>query len=320
MGLKGVLSRSKFFMSKHSPEICMIAGAVEFGLTIWSACKGTVKFQKAVEKHNERLAKLDALVEKVENGEDVDDDLKDIKATRMSVYTDTAKEFVKCYWPTMLLGAGTLATFGAGAWILNKRLVGATAAAAAALQRTRFLENHIESVEGREALEKLSGHGPDDMVVKTHVDEETGEEVVDELKFLKDRGSVFSVWWDAEHPDYSKQDGANKFTIRKRLNTCQKRLEQNGHLFYNEALRIFGYDGEDLIEAGQIYGWKWYGSCGDDEAKRHGAANRIDIGFDPADERITDKDFLLMFNVDPEPIVGAIGFKKRNDKIVPVTC
>lgn len=318
MGLKGVLSRSKFFMSKHSPEICMIAGAVEFGLTIWSACKGTVKFQKAVEKHNERLAKLDALVEKVENGEDVDDDLKDIKATRMSVYTDTAKEFVKCYWPTMLLGAGTLATFGAGAWILNKRLVGATAAAAAAIKQSRLLEDHIIKTEGREALMNLKGMGDKDAIVETHTDEETGEVIVDALKHPMNT-EAFCIWFDAEHQDFSKDPGSNKFWIKQRLRQCQRNLELEGHLFYNEALRIFGFSG-DLTESGQIFGWKYYGPDGVDEAHKHGAANFVDIGFNPDDPKITDREFLLQFNVDPEPIVGAIGFKKRNDKIVPVTC
>jgi len=329
MGIKeafiGGFSRAKFFTSKHSPEICMVAGTVELVLTVVSACKATVKFQTVLENHNARLAALDSVKEKIEKGEELDADeaeVQDIKSARMSVYAGTIVDGLKCYGPTILLGVGTALTYYAGFRVLNKRFIAVSGVAAKLLKENRESERRCEERHGTEVLKDIKGVGNEDTIIETHKDEETGEEVVDGISH-SELGDVFSIWFDAEHPDYRKLPGANKAMLEKRLYTCQRRLEIEGHLFYNEALRIFGYEGKDLKEAGQIYGWVYYKDP--EEARKHGAANVISAGIAP---RGINKDFynglvnecLLMFNVDPEPIIGRCGFGTKRDKVVPITC
>ena len=103
---------------------------------------------------------------------------------------------------------------------------------------------------------------------------------------------------------------------------CGKKVHGNNVMIVGkeQARPPYGYD--ELFEAGQYYGWVKYKT--DEEARLHGADNRVDIGLLKAiNEEFNKgmrKEAFLSFNVDLYPITDRCGFKKRNTKMEPVVC
>lgn len=326
MGIKnvavGTFGRVKLFTTKHSPEICMVLGTAELVGAIFTACKATLKFKDTLDEYERRSQTLDQVAEAQKNGTATPQEAaRDIKQDRMGLRWGLAKNAVKCYWPTVLLGVASAATFFAGFSTLNSRLADASAVAASLLMKNRDLEKKIEEKLGPEALKKVSGMDPEDATVSTHKDPETGEVVADGVSYKNVR-DTFGVWFDAEHKDYDKVDTANWYWLHRRQDILNRKLDQEKFLYLNDALRILGYDDDELFEAGQYYGWVKYKT--DEEARLHGADNRVDIGLLKAiNEEFNKgmrKEAFLSFNVDLYPITDRCGFKKRNTKMEPVVC
>lgn len=326
MGIKdtavGLFGRAKLFTSKHSPEICMVLGTVELVATVVSACKATLKFKETLDEFERRSTTLDRIAEAQANGTATEDEAaRDVKHDRIGLRWGMAKSVVKTYWPTALLGVATAATYFAGFNTLNSRLADASAVAASLLMKNRDLEKQIEERLGEEALRKVKGMSSDQAVVETHVDPETGEVVADKVSY-PDVRDTFGIWFDADNPDFDKTLTANKYWLEKRQAMLQRKLDREGYLYLNEALRILAYPDDQLFEAGQYYGWVKYKT--DEEARLHGADNFVDIGlYKPINadfNRGTVCEAFLSFNVDPFPITDKCGFQKRNTKVGPATC
>lgn len=309
-------SSVKLFAKDHSPEICMVLGTVELVGTVVSACKASVKFQDALKKHNDRLDTLDRVKEHQENGTATDEEASiDIDQTRKATYIDLAKEAIIDFGPTVLLGIGTVVTFGIAKGIVTKRLGIVTATAAKLMTENRTMEKNIIDEYGMEALYKLKG-AKTETIVNTTVDEETGEVKTESVEYVSNDLS-FCRWFDESHPDWTKYHGSNLKVIQEKLAWANHVLNIRGHLFFNDFLELMGFPDYMKTEEGTIYGWKKYKS--DEEAKAHGAANYISAGLDDSNPGIRDfingsnYNVLLRFNVDPKPIVGSIGFKREGE-------
>lgn len=313
--LKGTASRAKMFGVDHAPEIAFGIATIELIATIVSAGKAAIKFKDKLEAHNERIAKLDRIKLSVEEGRaNEEEEDVDIVASRKSCYMRLASDFFKCYWKTMILGVGTVATYAAGFGILSKRIGILSGFAAKVLDEKNKLEDGIINEYGEEKLIELKG-GKEGAVLNSHVDESTGEVVVDKVEYPNMDKFVFCKLFDESHKDWQKTPGLNYRYVKQCLNMAQRALDIRGHLFYNEFLDIMGYDESAFTQEGQIFGWVKYKTA--EEAAFHHSpgvilsnidddtplAHAFKIGSEPS--------FLLRFNVDKEPIIGRVNYGRE---------
>ena len=322
MGIKdnviGLFNRGKFFAQANSPKICFVLGTVELAVTVVSACRATLKFKDHIDEYKARMAKLDTIAKAQEDGTATEDAAEiDVKKYRRDAKITLGLDFFKCYWKTMVLGVATTGTYYAGYRELTNRAIDAAGVAAAAMTQLKEERARIEEKYGPEGLKTAMGMDEEHTKVEGHIDKETGEQVVDRVTYPEAR-DLFGIWFDATHKDYDKTIGANRELLMKRENYLNWKLDRDKKMFVNDALRILGYDEDDLFEAGQYYGWIKYKT--DEEAALHGAANRINLGIfkdhginkEFAEGRV--REAFIMLNVDPMPITDKCGFRKMGDQ------
>ena len=323
MGIKdnviGLFNRGKFFAQANSPKICFVLGTVELAVTVVSACKATLKFKDHIDEYKARMAKLDTIAKAQEDGTATEDAAEiDVKKYRRDAKITLGLDFFKCYWKTMVLGVATTGTYYAGYRELTNRAIDAAGVAAAAMTQLKEERARIEEKYGPEGLKTAMGLSEEQATVEGHIDKETGEQVVDRVTYPEAR-DLFGLWFDVRHKDYDKTVGANQEFLRQKQAYLNWKLDRDKKLFVNDALRILGYDDENLFEAGQYYGWIKYKT--DEEAALNGAANFVDLGVfkdhgvnkEFAEGRV--REALIMLNVDPMPITSKCGYRKQGDAV-----
>ena len=315
-GVTRFFGRVALKMRDKSPQLCMIAGGVTFIGTVVVACKEVLAYQEVLEEHNQLIEELKITEEKLKSGELSVAALKkaDPKRVRRAIYARTAIKTVKTFAPAVGLGFASLGFFGAAFRIMNVRYAGLGALYMGLKKDHESLQDVIVQEYGEEKLQELKQK----QVIETregHIDKETGEHVVDSVK--KHSLRQHSIFFDQGNPYWSKDYDENVRLLETKWNYANYVFRNQGHLFKNELLDIFGYRKDCFTQDGNIVGWKFYKDPL--EADRHGAANYIDIGIDFNDIS-KNSEFVqrflrgeepvveLVFNIDPEPILGEIGW------------
>lgn len=331
MGLKTAILKKIFTVKNaavaHAPELTFALGTVELVATVASAIHDTNKFQDTLKKHKERMAKLDAIELAQNDGTVLDKFGKEyedfsIRDGRIGVWFDTVRSAVKTYWVTGVLAAGTVITYACGFRVLSERLAGASAAVASLVVQNRELLERVKNNVDEKTMARINGMSEDMANIKTHVDEATGETVVDDISFDEARRETFGIWFDADHDDFVANPSTNLDTLRQKLNYVQWKIDNvTGAMTYNDILGAFGFDKDERIRSGQVMGKRHFDTP--EEAAAHKADWKLDIGLnDPI-----NKDFIdgkratcyLIFNVDPEPVIPYVkDMKDKQDKETPV--
>ena len=97
-----VIAKAGQTVAKNSPTILTVGGVVGIGITIFLACRATLKAQKVVEDHRERREKVE---EKFgENGVETD---KEYTRELAKVYGKTAIDMTKLYTVPVVLGVAS---------------------------------------------------------------------------------------------------------------------------------------------------------------------------------------------------------------------
>lgn len=302
-----------------SPELLLIAGGISFVGTVILASKETLKFQEVLEEHNKALEQLKKTEEQMASGEiQITAFSKaDARRDRMIIYKHTILDGVKTYGKAIGLGIVSFSCFAGAVGIVRGWLVGAVALNTQLRQENHALEEAVISEYGAEKLNELKAKGCGSTVIHEE-DPETGE-----LKVKETYGTTpeaFSIFFDSASRAFVKNDHqANTIVLETKLQYANHRLRTRGYLFINELLDMLDYPEECWLQAGNLYGWKYYKDP--KEAKKHGAANCVSFGLDgpnaaldPVNARFLaglEDVALLRFNCDPEPILGQLGWRKK---------
>lgn len=148
-----VANKAGRFFIKHGPKIMSVGGgAMAVGGAVM-ACKATLHADEVLDRHKQKMAKIEAakaLSDEGGVGEYTDKQMKHDKAI---VYAETAVEFVKLYAPAVTVGLSGVGLMQ-GAFYISERRGAQTLAALTALDQAynELLANHVENPEEVNAL------------------------------------------------------------------------------------------------------------------------------------------------------------------------
>lgn len=269
--LKGNLSRlgsrTKFVVQKHSPEICLVGGVITFGLTIYAACKATMKAEEVLDKYQEAKDKIASSKLAAEDPEIPEEEKEkrgityteeDEAKDKMIAFRDLVFGMAKKFWPVVLCGALSLGLFFSAYKITSARLttaIGAYTALDGAFQKYR--ERVRDEVGEEREREIRTG-----VVKKTgYVKEvnDVGENVVTEKEV-----DQIDEEWANQGPTvvlFSKETSTefkngspiyNEAFLKGKENEFNWILNTRGYLFESEVRRGLGLK---VTDESSLRGW-----------------------------------------------------------------
>lgn len=260
------LGKNSLLIKRHSPELLLGVGLVGVGATVFLACRATLKAEKIIGEHKEKMEKIE-LVHNTEDPKNYSED--DYMKDKVIQYVQTGADVLIAYSPAILVGVGAVGCILASHNILTKRNI--ALAAAYKLAEEAFKEYRARVVnEFGKAKDFHFRYGTDEFeIVEVNEDEEG--------KKVKIKKHVQSLKTDAEysmyarlfepqkfHPDgswtgstqFSSAHHYNFSTLRASLNFLNDRLHAQGYLFLNDVYDELGFM---RSKAGQVVGWTMEG-------------------------------------------------------------
>lgn len=264
--VKNVGSLNLLKLKKISPELMIGLGVVSFVGTIIVASNAATKAEEVIDEHK---AKMDAIKEAKKISEDYTD--QDATEDTILIYTQTGKGFLKLYWPTITLGALSIACFLGAHGIMKQRNAAVVAAYG-------LIEKAFAGYRGR-VVEELGKDKDFHFMYDTKYEDVTVEETDANGKTKKvkkqiqvidkdpDGNSMYARYFsqqifDPETGDYvgssqwSPQAEYNAFTLVIKNQWANEHLKANGFLFLNDVYEELGFP---KTKAGQVVGWYWQG-------------------------------------------------------------
>lgn len=248
-----------FQLQKRSPEIMLVTGVVGVVVTTVMACKATTKASKIAETTKEALdniheAKETGITQANESYSEADAQ-KDLVA----VYAGTAKEYVKLYAPSVVVGVASISCIVFSHRIQKQR----NAALAANLTATTTaFKNYRSRVAERfgEQVEKELRYNIKAQEIEQKVTDEKGK-----TKTVKKPTNVPAVqgWdpsqyspyarlFDETNPAWLGSTDQNRYYLKARQAQAGDMLKARGHLFLNEVYDMMGFP---RTKMGAAVGW-----------------------------------------------------------------
>lgn len=291
--------RTGLKISKHSPEILMVAGIAGTVASTVLACKATTKVGKIMD---ETKATVDIIHGGMENGNINGQEYtqEDGKKDLTIVYAQTGIKLAKLYAPAVAVGVLSIGSIVAGNRILNKRNVALAAAYAVVDKGFKDYRKNVVERFGEEMDKELRYNIKAKEIEVTTTDEKGKEKTEKQIVNVIDEDSVskhspYARFFDEACPEWSKDAEYNLMYLRKQQEYANELLKARGHLFLNEVYDMLGID---RTKAGQIVGWIY-------DEKNPNGDNYVDFGIydvnDPAKRGFVngwERNILLDFNVD----------------------
>lgn len=291
------LSKVKFDVKKHSPEILIITGVVGVVTSAVIACKATTKIGKVAEEHENQINDVHEAVKKgvTKAGELYNEE--DAKRDLAIIYTQTSFKYVKLYAPAIILGTLSLTAIISSNNILRKRNV-ALAAAYTAIDksfknyRSRVIERFGKDLD-RELRYNIKAKEIEETVTDKNGNETTVKKTVEVVdpNMYSDYAKVFDETCYA----WSKSAEYNLTFLKEQQAHANRKLQQEGYLFLNDVYEMIGFP---KTKAGQVVGWVY-------DEKNPVGDNFVDFGiYDLYNEKAREfvngyeRSIILDFNVD----------------------
>lgn len=290
--------KAKFKVSKHSPEILIVAGVVGTITSAVMACKATLKVNDILEDTKETLDKIHDGVEKgkkTKDGEVYTAELakKDITLT----YVQTGYKFVKLYGPSIVLGGLSLTAIVTSNNILRQRNMALAAAYSAVDKSFKDYRGRVVERFGKDLDRELRYNIKAKEIEETVTDENGKEKTVKKTVNSMDPNdiSLYARFYDDGNVGWSKNAEHNLYFLKQQQAWANKMLKERGYLFLNEVYDMLGYARTDY---GQVVGWIF-------DEKNPVGDNFVDFGiYNQDNERARlfvngeENVILLDFNVD----------------------
>lgn len=291
------LSKVKFNVKKHSPEILIVAGVAGTITSAVLACTATTKVGKIADEHKQHVADVHEALEKgiTNAGESYNEE--DAKKDLTIYYTQTGLKYIKLYAPSVIIGVLSLTAIISSNNILRKRNI-ALAAAYTTLDKG-FKEYRGRVVErfGKELDRELRHNIKAKEIEETVIDENGEEKTVKKTVEVADPNehSDYARFFDESCAGWTKSPEINLVFLKQQQAHANKLLQKNGYLFLNDVYEMIGIP---KTKAGQVVGWIY------DEENPIGD-NFVDFGiYDVYNEKAREfvngyeRSILLDFNVD----------------------
>lgn len=284
------LSKTKFQLQKHQPEIMVIGGVIGGVVAAVMACKATTKASEVLAESKDQIEQINTLA----NDADVTDDVyseADHKRDLAIVYAQTAGNLVKLYGPAIILGGLSIASILGGHNILHKRNM-ALAAAYATLNTTfKDYRDRVVDRFGKDVEYQIRHNLKAEELTEKVEDPETGKtkKVKKEILVKGDdeRERGYARLFDAACDQWNNDANLNRSFLSGAQNWFNDILHARGYVFLSEVYRYFHF--RETPEC-RVVGWTLEGN-GD---------GYIDFGFDQDEMFMSgyNKDVWLDFNVD----------------------
>ena len=247
-------------LDKRSPEILLAFGIISFVGAVATSVNSTLKVEKVVSNHIEKINEIKDLAESGtteitddKSGEVVEltpDVIKRVKAVR---YAKMGLAVTKLYAPTIIFTGLGLTCFLASFGIMKKR--NAALAVGLSTLRTAFDEYRSRVVRdlGAEADEHFLYDTVEEVREREVVDDNGKKKKIKEKVVVPTKGGIYDVMFDASCDDWSKDSYQAYLSLRSHLLMANTMLRRNNHLYLNRAYEEFRFPETDALEAGLIY-------------------------------------------------------------------
>lgn len=250
-GLRQVAGNGMLLAKAHAPEILVGSGLAGFGVTVYSACRATVKTQDILERRDQCIAFL----EQHHEGDDLEEKVRDAnKLARQGI--------VKAYIPAVTAGVASTALILGGYRMINGRLV-ATAAAYKALE-TGFdrYRGNVRSEFGDEVdWRMLNGIKKEDdeaaeqeRALNRAIEADNKRKRLHHKKKHTAYQNIYSQIFDhySDRWQYFWTPDQVLSYLRKKEREANDMLRIRKHLFVNEVYDLLGLP---RTAEGQVTGW-----------------------------------------------------------------
>lgn len=284
------LSKTKFQLQKHQPEIMVIGGVIGGVVAAVMACKATTKASEVLAESKDQIEQINTLA----NDPDVTDEeysADDHKRALATVYAQTGIEIVKLYAPSVVLGGMSIASILGGHNILRGRNM-ALAAAYTTLNTTfKDYRDRVVDRFGKDVEYQIRHNLKAEEITEKVEDPETGKKTKVKKTVLTrgddehERG--YARLFDAACDNWNNDANLNRSFLSGAQNYFNDKLHAVGYVFLSDIYRYLGF--RETPEC-RVVGWTLDGN-GD---------GYIDFGFDQDDMFMNgyNKDVWLDFNVD----------------------
>lgn len=284
------LSKTKFQLQKHQPEIMVIGGVIGGVVAAVMACKATIKAndilveaKDQVEKINLAASDPDAVTEEYTEEQH--------KKDLITCYVQTGVKVARAYAPAVLLGGMSVASILGGHNILRGRNVALAAAYATLDGSFKDYRKEVVNRFGKEIDYQLKHKLKAEEITEKVEDPETGKKTKVKKTVLTKtsdaREDGYSRLFDAACPNWVNDPNLNRSFLSCQQSYFNDKLQAVGYVFLSDIYKTLGYR---ITPESRVVGWTLDGN-GD---------GYIDFGFDQDDMFMSgyNKDVWLDFNVD----------------------
>lgn len=238
------------WLVKNGPKIAAVSGGV---MTIGGAvmaCEATLKVDEVLERHKQKMERIEAAKAISDENGDGEFTEKDVKRAKFETYRDTAIELVKLYGPAVTVGFAGVGLMQGAFWVTERR----RATAVAALTTIDQMYQNLLASGSNDISE-------DEVKVKPRVKEDDS-----------DSDDTVVVDWDGVSDpfffifDVDEKHFENTFTNKKAEFITNERFLLSAienynymlsghtidHVWVNDILKAWGME-ETAV--GQFYGW-----------------------------------------------------------------
>ena len=247
-------------LDKRSPEILLGIGIVSFVGAVATSVRSTLKVEKTVSEHIEKINEIKELAESGtteitddKTGEVVELTPEVIKRVKAVRYVKAGFSIAKLYAPTIIFTGVGITCFLASFGIMKKR--NAALALGLSTLRSAFDEYRGRVVRdlGKEMDEHFLYDTVEEVREKEVVDENGKKKKIKEKVMVPTKPGVYDVMFDASCDDWSKDSYQAYLSLRSHLLMANTMLRRNNHLYLNRAYEEFRFPETDALEAGLIY-------------------------------------------------------------------
>jgi hypothetical protein len=283
-------------MSKHSPEILIVAGVAGTVVGTVMACRATTKLSAILEESKETINHIKEYGSDPEMAEKYS--AEDVKKDLAITYIQTGVKVAKLYAPAAAISVLSITSILASNNILRKRNVALVAAYTAIDTSFKEYRSRVVQRFGEEVDKELRYNVRKEKIEEVVVDE-NGKE-----KKVKSTVGITDINPDVDYARYFDKDtsvlwekdpGYNMTFLRAQQAYANNKLRAKGRLFLNDVYKMLGIEDS---KPGQIVGWSMDNSDGD---------QFVDFGIQEVYREIENqqtgemervKTILLDFNVD----------------------
>ena len=291
------LSKAKFNVKKHSPEILIVTGVVGVVASTVMACKATTKVGKVADEHKQQVSDVHEALEKgvTKAGETYNEE--DGKKDLTIIYVQTGLKYVKLYAPAVILGALSLTAIVSSNNILRKRNVALAAAYTAVDKSFKEYRGRVVERFGKEIDRELRYNIKAKEIEEAVVDENGKEKTVKKTVEVVDPNgfSDYAKIFDESCVGWTKSPEANLLFLKQQQAHANKILQRDGYLYLNDVYEMIGFP---KTKMGQVVGWVY-------DEKNPVGDNFVDFGiYDIYNEKAREfvngyeRSIILDFNVD----------------------